>query len=52
MGLMQGRGVETACGRSMLCRGIVSCARDGVAESLIGLVDQLCAGFRFLVQRR
>lgn len=35
-----------------LRRGIVPCARDGVAEGLIGLVDQLCAGFCFLVQCR
>ena len=29
-----------------------SCACDGVAEGLIGLVDQLCPGFRFSVQGR
>src|SRR6185295_5211191 len=39
-------------GGRWLCRGIVSCARDRVAQCLIGLVDQLCAGFRLPVQCR
>ena len=37
-------------GGRRLCRGIVACARDGVTEGLIGLVDQLCPGFRLAVQ--
>ena len=40
---MRGRGLQL---------GIVAGACDWVAESLIGLVDQLCPGFRLAVQCR